>query len=315
MSALSRLGLDRHIAAPSERSSSQAQTEDAFGFKWARRATYESEAFQEASRAWLVERYCGGDQEVVASWFGGGGKLLLDAGCGAAHSALLLFGDHLKANDYLGVDISAAVDVARARFERAGYPGDFLRADLMHLPVPDAAFDLVFSEGVLHHTDDTAAALEALVRKVKVGGRVLFYVYRRKAPLREFADDHIRAQIQGLTDEQAWEALLPLTRLGIALGKIGATVDVAEDVPHLGISKGRYDLQRFIYWNFCKLYYRPEFSEAENNHVNFDWYRPANCHRHTPEEVREWCDRLGLYIERFDVQEAGISVVSRKSRA
>ena len=313
MSALTRLGLDIVTPPVTPPSAAQAQTEEAFGFKWARRATYESPAFQAATRQWLLERYCGGDERVVAAWLGAGGKLILDAGCGAGNPALMLFGEHLKTNDYLGMDISSAMEVARRRFEEHGYPGDFLRADLMHAPIPDGSMDLVLSEGVLHHTDNTEAALAAITRKAKIGGRVMFYVYARKAPLREFADDHIREQLRGLTDSQAWDALLPLTRLGIALGELGATVDVPDDVPQLGIKKGRYDLQRLVYWHFCKLYYRPEFSEEEANHVNFDWYRPLNCHRHTPDEVRAWCERLNLAVERIDVQESGITVVAVKT--
>ncbi len=48
------------------------------------------------------------------------------------------------------------------------------------------------------------------------------------------------------------------------------------------------------------------------NHVNFDWYRPANCHRQTPEEVRKWCENAGLDVSYMNVEEAGITVVSRK---
>ena len=54
-------------------------------------------------------------------------------------------------------------------------------------------FDLVFSEGVLHHTPDTRRAFRTLVDLLAPGGQIAFYVYRRKAPLREFADDYVRA--------------------------------------------------------------------------------------------------------------------------
>lgn len=312
MSAFERLGIGPDAVVARNPSAPQQQTEGTFGFKWGKRGTYESDAFQDATRTWLLERYCGGDRSVVASWFGSGGKLILDAGCGAGNPALLLFADHLRTNDYLGVDISSAIDVAKERFAAAGLPGDFLRADLMALPIPDDSVDLLISEGVLHHTDDTEAALSAVVRKLKPGGRAMFYVYAKKAPLREFADDHVRAHLRGLSDQDAWDALVPLTRLGMSLGAMEATVTVPEDVPYLGITKGTYDLQRFVYWHFCKLYFRPEFSEAETNHVNFDWYRPANCHRHTPDEVRAWCKHLHLEVERFNVQESGITVVARR---
>ena len=312
MSALARLGLPAGPVPVTSTSAEQQQTEAAFGFKWSRRESYESTAFQQAIGQWLIDRYCGGDPEVVGQWLSGGGKLILDAGCGAGNAALLLFGDHLSRNDYLGVDISSAVEVAQSRFAAAGLPGDFLRADLTRLPIPDASIDLALSEGVLHHTDNTFAALAALTRKVKPGGRVMFYVYAKKAVIREFTDDHIRQQLAGLSDEEAWNALLPLTRLGESLGRLQVEIDVPEDIPYLGIRKGRFDLQRFVYWHICKMYYRAEFTEEQSNHVNFDLFRPLNCHRHTPEEVREWCATLRLDIERMDVQESGITVVSTR---
>ena len=312
MSALTRLGLTQSDLRPAAASAPQQQTGEAFGFKWAQRDSYESPAFQSAIRDWLIERYCGGDAAVVGRWLAGSRKLIVDAGCGAGNAALLLFGEHLAHHDYLGVDISSAVEVARERFAAAGVAGDFLRADLTALPIPDESVDIAFSEGVLHHTNDTFAALTALVKKVKRGGRVMFYVYARKAPISEFSDDHVRNHLAALTDEQAWEALLPLTRLGAALGRLGVEIDIPDDIPYLGIRKGRHDLQRFFYWHVLKLYYRPEFSEAECNHVNFDWFRPLNCHRHTVEEVRGWCEALELTIERLDVQESGITVVSEK---
>ena len=152
-----------------------------------------------------------------------------------------------------------------------------------------------------------------LARKLRGGGRFLFYVYAKKAVIREFTDDHIRHHLQNLNDEEAWKALESLTRLGITLGDLNVKFEVPEDIPVLGIKKGEYDLQRFFYWNICKMYYRPEFSFDEMNHVNFDWFRPLNCHRHTPEEIKKWCQEAGLMIEHMNVQEAGITIVAVKN--
>lgn len=313
MSALIRLGLDRLNQAPkTEHSATQTQTRDTFGFKWARRDTYESDSMKDASRAWLLERYCSGEPNQLSSWLAGGRKIILDAGCGAGFSALLFFGDHLKNHDYLGVDISDAVEVARTRFAEQGYPGDFLQCSLTDLPIPDASLDLIFSEGVLHHTDSTEHAIQYLATKLKPGGRFLFYVYAKKAVIREFTDDHIRNQLQPLSDEEAWKALEPLTKLGVELGKVDCEIEVPEDIPYLGIKKGRLNLQRFFYWNICKAYYRPEYTLDEMNHINFDWFRPLNCHRQTPEEVHQWVAEAGMEIEHMDMQEAGITVVARK---
>ena len=309
--ALERLGISPEAAGAAV-STEQEQTREAFGFKWQKRDTYESPAVREAARAWLLERYCGGDPAVLDGWLEGGRKVILDAGCGAAYSALLFFADRLRDHSYLGIDISSATEVARERFAEAGYPGDFLQAGIFEAPVPDGSVDLIFSEGVLHHTDSTERALKHLATKLAPGGRFLFYVYAKKAVIREFTDDHIRERLRPLSDEEAWAALEPLTKLGVALGELGVTLDVPEDIPYLGIPKGPIDLQRFFYWNVCKLFYRPEYTLDEMNHINFDWFRPLNCHRQTPEEVRRWCEEAGLEVERMDVQEAGITVIARR---
>lgn len=292
-------------------SPSQAQTSKAFGFKWHKRDTYEK-TLPATMRAWLIERY--GDICVAPFWRDYGAEpILLDVGCGSGFSALELWGAMLSGVRFVGVDISDAVDVARVRFRERGLQGLFIQADLQHLPLRSESVDLIFSEGVFHHCDDTRAAFAAAVSYLKRGGRILFYVYKKKGPIREFTDDYIRERLQRLSPEQAWEALIPLTKLGKHLGELGVEVDVPEEIKLLEIPAGKIDLQRLFYWHIFKIWYRPEASVEEMHHVNFDWYVPRNAHRQTPEEVRNWCAELGLAIEREQIQEAGITVIARKT--
>ena len=213
MSALRRLGINPSVIQTANPSTEQSQTREAFGFKWAKRDTYESSAVAAKMKSWLFERYCGGDSGLLSTWLEGGRKIILDAGCGSGHSGQLFFGEHLRNHDYLGVDISNAVEVAKVRFEEAGFPGEFLQSDLLTAPIPDASLDMIFSEGVLHHTDSTERAIKTLARKLRNGGRFRFYVYAKKAVIREFTDDFIRNELRQLSDEKAWKALEPLSKL------------------------------------------------------------------------------------------------------
>jgi SAM-dependent methyltransferase len=314
MSAFERLGITPKKLFDHQKkySIAQDQTRDTFAFKWSKRETYESEAVLENARRWLFERYCGNDPDKLEDWLHGSEKIILDAGCGSGFSALLFFRDYLKKHDYLGVDISDAIEVAKERFQEEGYSGDFLKTDILDLPVPDESIDLVFSEGVLHHTDDVESSIRYLTKKLKKGGYFLFYVYAKKAVIREFTDDHIRGALATMSHEDAWEALKPLTKLGIALGKLDAEIDIPEDIPFLEIKKGKQNLQRFFYWNICKAFFNPAFSFEEMNHINFDWFRPLNCSRHTKEEVVSYCKEAGLMIENMNSQEAGFTVVAYK---
>ncbi len=292
-------------------SAAQEQTEQVFGFKWQKRDTFDRPEVLAAHRSWMVQRY--GDPTAFA-WLDNYDKppLLIDAGCGASWSGLELFEPVLPRLRYLGIDISEAVDVARRRFAERGCEGGFVQADIANLPFAPGSVDIIFSEGVLHHTDSTEGALKSLARLLKVGGRFMFYVYRRKGPVREFTDDLLRDRMRAMTPEQAWKAMEPLTRLGIALGELNVEVDIPEAIDLLEIPAGRINLQRLFYWHVAKAFYRPDFTFDEMNHINYDWYAPRNAQRQSIEEVRTWCQECGLEIERERVEEAGITIVAVK---
>ena len=292
-------------------SADQAQTADAFGFKWHQIDSFESEPALRRTRAWLLERY--GDAAAADWWDDYGDEpVLLDAGCGAALSSLALFGTRLQRVRFVAADISNAVDVAVRRCAERGVSAAFIQDDLTTLPLQPGSIDVVFSEGVLHHTDSTRNALHRIAALLAPGGRFLFYVYRKKGPIREFTDDYIRALLQEKSPEEAWKAVEPLTKLGVALGELGVEVEVPEDVDLLEIPAGRYDIQRLFYWHVAKAFHHPDLSFDELNHINYDWYAPANAHRQTPEEVRAWCTEAGLEIERERIEEAGITVIARR---
>lgn len=289
-------------------SDAQEQTRDAFGFKWEKRDTFEGNVTDHMSQ-WLEAKY-----GSASRWLHdlSPNPVVLDAGCGASMSGLAYFGSVLGHIRYLGVDVSTAVDVAARRFAERGAAAGFIQADLLTLPLPSSSVDLIFSEGVLHHTDNTKDALTAITRLLKPGGRVLFYVYRKKGPIREFTDDYIREKMQSMSASDGWHAMEPLTKLGHLLGELNVDIDIPEPIDILDIPAGKINLQRFFYWHVCKAFYRPEMSLDEMTHINFDWFAPRNAHRQTESEVRSWCTELGLTIEHEYIEEAGITIVAQR---
>jgi arsenite methyltransferase len=292
-------------------SDAQAQTREAFGFKWEKRDTFESDASLLRMRNWLNERY---GQIDEFGWLDGlaANPIVLDAGCGAGMSGLEYFGPVMDRIRYVGADVSTAVDVAAARFSERGLSAGFIQADLTGLPLAPGAVDLIFSEGVLHHTDSTRGALASLVPLLADGGRFLFYVYRKKGPVREFTDDYIRDLMEELSPEDGWRQTEALSKLGRTLGELDIEIEIDEPIDLLQIPAGKINLQRFFYWHVAKVFYRPELTLDEMNHIDFDWFAPRNAHRQTVEEVRAWCAELGLEVEREVAEEAGITVVARK---
>jgi len=118
--------------------------------------------------------------------------------------------------------------------------------------------------------------------------------------------------LQKMSPQEAWDAILPLTKLGVALGTLDVEVNVPEAVDILGIPAGPINIQRLFYWHVFKAMYRTDISFDEMQHINFDWYAPKNAHRHTIEEVRSWCEEFNLSIEREKVEMAGISIIAQK---
>ena len=290
---------------------SQGQTADAFSFQWNMQEVFLTPSYRKAMREWLLERY--GDVPNAEWWTQYGERpTVLDAGCGASLSAVELFGDFLSNIDYIGVDVSTSVDVARSRFAESGYPGVFIQCDLGTVPIEPESVDVIFSEGVLHHTDSTENSLKRLANLLKSGGRFLFYVYRRKGPLREFTDDYIRDQLQSLSPAEAYEKLMPLTKLGKMLGDLNIEIEIEESIDLLEIPAGKINLQRLVYWHVAKMFYRPDFDLDEMNHYNYDWYFPKNASRHTEEELRHWCAEAGLEVEHEFIENPGVTMIARK---
>jgi len=290
----------------------ERQTSDCFAYKWGKRETYESDAVRHRAYRWLVERYFGTEEERNKFLEKSKGKRVLDAGCGSGFSASVLFGEELNHMNYLGVDLSDSIHTARKRFQELGLDGDFLQESIINMKL-SREFDIIFCEGVLHHTSNPLQSLRNLVSHLDKNGLIMFYVYRKKAPVREWVDDLIRERLKDLSNEEAWKKLTPLTKLGKIIGDMNTEIVIDEDIELLEIPKGKYDLQRFLYWFFIKMYYDKNLSLEEMNHINFDWYRPLNCYRFQPDEIEAWLHKLRLEKIRFVVEESGITVVAKKS--
>ena len=76
------------------------------------------------------------------------------------------------------VDLSGGhLQIAQENFRLRGLTGRFVHHDAESLPFDDDAFDLVYANGVLHHTPNTKRAVADILRVLKPGGRAIVMVY------------------------------------------------------------------------------------------------------------------------------------------
>ena len=67
--------------------------------------------------------------------------------------------------------------LAEENFHLRGLSGRFIHHDAEALPFDDDSFDVVYSNGVLHHTPNTAAVIREMHRVLRPGGRAIVMLY------------------------------------------------------------------------------------------------------------------------------------------
>jgi ubiquinone/menaquinone biosynthesis C-methylase UbiE len=107
------------------------------------------------------------------------GKKMLEVGVGAGT-------DHLqwaRAGCLChGIDLTReAIETTAARFRVYGFGSHLQRVDAERLPFEDEAFDLVYSWGVIHHSERPEAIIAEIHRVLRPGGLFLGMLYNRRA--------------------------------------------------------------------------------------------------------------------------------------
>ncbi len=104
---------------------------------------------------------------------------LLEVGCSMGNDTIQFARRGMKVS---AIDLTpAAIDLIRLRFKLYGEQGDFRVADAENLPFDRDTFDVVYSFGVLHHTPDTAGAIEEIRRVLRPGGTAHIMLYNKRS--------------------------------------------------------------------------------------------------------------------------------------
>ncbi|WP_297213212.1 MULTISPECIES: class I SAM-dependent methyltransferase [Thermodesulfovibrio] len=117
-------------------------------------------------------------------------KRILDAGCGNGRVTKLLRENSPCETEIIGIDL---VSASIAHKNLKGYKNIFFyERDLLSNLRDLGKFDFIYCQEVLHHTKDPRTAFNNLIQILEEEGIIAIYVYKKKAPIREFTDDYIR---------------------------------------------------------------------------------------------------------------------------
>lgn len=280
------------ILVPPDISGEQKQVAETYDRKWDMIPDYGySETTLEFQRKWYLQKFGwkGAGRFKRFLW---GKEHVLDAGCGLGRD-VKFYAENTQGTVF-GADISNSVLIAH---KKLGHLPNvhIVKADMTQLPFRTDYFDFVASDQALHHTPNTHASFRKLLQHVKPHGQMAVYVYRRKGETREFVDDLMRKY----TTEMSYHDCMTFATACTVFGKL--------------VSGLNMELQRDIYHNVFKCFWDGNYDFTTNVLINLDWYQPKYAWRHTPEEVKSWCEESNLVVRNFDICDSGISVRGYKS--
>jgi SAM-dependent methyltransferase/uncharacterized protein YbaR (Trm112 family) len=160
-------------------------------------------------------------------------------------------------------------------------------ASLFALPFKEESFDLVYSQGVLHHTYSTQAAFRAIAKFAKPDGKCFIWVYG--------LDDHLAGRgLPGLIRRILWpveHVVRPI--LSRSPGPIrDAALAAATTLTHPVLLALAPSIRRK----------KGNWKWMNTNHSLRDLLTPRYAYRHTFDEVVGWFEEEGFRI--IDVQSA-----------
>lgn len=217
------------------------------------------------------------------------GKLTLDAGCG--------MGRYSRVARALGakvVSFDLSESITRLIPLAAEDPDlHLVQGDLLCPPFKPGVFELIYSQGVLHHTSSTEDAFLRAAPLAKKGALVSVWVYGRPGSWRSFSTNPLKTTRERLKTVLplvwlvVWARMLLSDAVRVVTTRLPVSLLYALCYPITAL--GAVPLVKYLTFSV-----HPDFRVRLIE--NFDWLAPPFQYKHTKEELREWYRHAGFEI-------------------
>lgn len=142
----------------------------------------------------------------------GKGKKVLEIGFGMGTDLLSW---RLEGADVYGIDLTEEhFRLATQNFDLHQQQANLKLADAANIPFPSDFFDIVYSNGVLHHTPDTVRCISEAYRVLKPGGIFIFSMYRKYSAFHLFSKLLVEGIMKGKLKKLGYSGLLSTIEKG-----------------------------------------------------------------------------------------------------
>jgi ubiquinone/menaquinone biosynthesis C-methylase UbiE len=279
----------------------QDQTKDIFSNKWeVDNENSDVQKLFDFQLEWFLKLY-GFESENDLILFLKDKKIIIDTGCGLGYKAAW-FANLAPHAIVIGIDISNSLEIAAKNFK--SYKNlFFLKRDIANTGFKSECIDFTVCDQVIMHTENPIYTFKHLSDITSKSGYFACYFYAKKSLPRELIDDYFRKETHNIPNNEMWEFSKQLTELGKRLSNLNVKF-TSPEIPLLGIKGGEYDIQRFIYWNFLKCFWKEDWGFELSKSTNFDWYAPSNAKRFSKSEFLDLVETNGLKLYFFHEEEA-----------
>lgn len=107
------------------------------------------------------------------------GKRMLEIGCGMGCDGVSFA---KNGANYTGIDLSEkAVQITKQHFNFYNLKGNIQTANAQNLLFNDSSFDLIYSQGVIHHAPEPETVVKEIFRVLKPGGKFIVMLYHKNS--------------------------------------------------------------------------------------------------------------------------------------